>query len=1310
MGLSTLINLAEQRDIIRFSNCDVEGTPTNANGYQYQNEAIEALYQKTLNYSDSLSTSVSDSSKDDIVTFVKGLFYIEDNDQQSLHSVFKSLSGLLSDNKSEALNSLLKIFILQGDDIDGSLTYSVNLGINSYNRAEIKAIIFNDYFTKLFQVLDLLYSNFTNDKDIESIFYSFPITEVHKCFSGSFERLGKTFYVLNNKSHQSIQSSIAFKEGLLDEKALKFMSAFQRDHDSLMQDYEIHSRTALSALTMTVSIDEIKESGGIFSANLVEEISFDQAIKIFKEYRNEFSLFLSSNLQNLFNDIINKSGELNDNQVRKIIENYETLNSEISLQYKSLLPNFYDFYDLDTHELFEKSTIIDNYQKRVENEIKQFTQLINKIPDSAYKTKGEDNWNVWSRWIDEASIDNKDLLMHIISLTSLNLSRLYIDGENHAQNAFIVKFKDKIFSEEILTKLFTSNESAHFTQLILSYRQQDTNLALLETKTLTAEELLFFDNLQKLDNLATFIDTSHVTEITHEPKNINDFFAVLRLLNSDNIESFTSENENQGCYKMFLYFCKSLSKEELTIILEEISKIDEKIDHHKIKLIEYFANYLFPSSLTLAEKKYLEFIIKNVDESHIKFYRTALSYIENKENYLLLKSYMPNAHPIIEISINDQDNMKEIHTLVYNFSDAFVHELPIIKLHKHHYKLEKDTEDTKNYTLIELAINIQDEKFLDRIIDHIFDQPQNLRDFLAINDDEKISIIKIFETLNVMLDLFHEDDKSEFKAYSFRTYAISQIINKLVNIYYKDDRFKQCFIWQYEGNQISLNPALDKNLASIIDDCYNIGGFDQSIPNNQENARNPLNNDVSNITDDEYETISTDIDASLSLLQIILEKECIGEKVEFDDENASTQDRISYILRSQNTSEDHEKMTEENEEIAADDIKLIKKIYKLDNEVLNKVLLYHIDNQSFKDIKLFSYAVILSNDIETIKSYIDACEEDQFNYFIKSLKEIKKLTDENNYNKVLNIIFESLTSEKVSKDSHEEYQNNQIIGNLIDQEITKQYLNNIIEANDLKALSNFVKKINDYIYEQNYQPYNDCSELEDSECENKECEERNNNKDYNKSFGLNFLSDEDDSIEFPRLGADNSEHFNQLLDDSCLKLLLQKNFDKLFSKDSKDTEKANDFLRNNICDTINYLKDKENKLNKTTPEVAQIIMKTHFDHLPIDELLNNESAKNHHINIGKGLAGISNGDNLLHILASNNKKEELKYISKIATKKEKFDQALLQKNEDGQTPIDILESRSLFDLANELKPQPAAVTLPIQTSKIEIHQAQMSLD
>ncbi len=356
MGLSNFINLAENENVINYSDTD---DTVLSDKYQYKNEAIEALYQKTLDF----AVSLNDKSKDQIATFVRELFYSEDIDQQSLHSVFKSLSDSISINKLETLNNLLEIFILKGENIEGSLIYSVNLSINSYDTATTKAVIFDDYFTKLFQVLDLLYSNFSCDKDIESIFYYFPITNDHNCFAGSFERLTKTFNVLNSKTHQAIQSSIAFKEGLLDQLALKYKGAIQIDHDSMFADYEIHARTAFSALTATASIDKIKESGATFSSNLVEKISIDKAIRIFKEYRSEFSLFLSLNLQSLFEYIINESDDLDYNQAKKIIENYRILNRDIVSQHEPLVPYFSDFYNEDA-ALFAKSTIIDNYKKK----------------------------------------------------------------------------------------------------------------------------------------------------------------------------------------------------------------------------------------------------------------------------------------------------------------------------------------------------------------------------------------------------------------------------------------------------------------------------------------------------------------------------------------------------------------------------------------------------------------------------------------------------------------------------------------------------------------------------------------------------------------------------------------------------------------------------------------------------------------------------------------------------------------------------------------------------------------------------------
>ncbi len=435
--------------------------------------------------------------------------------------------------------------------------------------------------------------------------------------------------------------------------------------------------------------------------------------------------------------------------------------------------------------------------------------------------------------------------------------------------------------------------------------------------------------------------------------------------------------------------------------------------------------------------------------------------------------------------------------------------------------------------------------------------------------------------------------------------------------------------------------------------------------------------------------ISEEISVSLSLLQIILVTEC-EEQIEIDNENANIQDRIAYILTSK--------------DISKEDIEIINMICK---KTLAHVLLYHIDKLSFKDMKLFSYAVILSEDSDTIKSYIQACDEDEFNNFIKSLKEIKSLTNENHYNRVLKIIFESLTSKEASNDLYEEFQNYEIIHKLIDQEITQQYLlDNIIKENDLTALSNFVKKINNYIHEQNSQQSDYDSEFEDSESMSKDSEEGKDKKDYNKFFGLNFvteyddsLQEDDNSIQFPRLGDDNSEHFKKSLDDSCLKLLLQINFHKLFCRNSEDSEKAKYFLRNNICDAINYLQNMEDELNKVSDSQAvSIMIKAHLELLSIDELLDNKSAENHQINIDQQSEEINNGNNLLHILAYNNKEKELEYISKkvTETEKQKFDEALRQENESGQTPIDILENRSLYDLANQLRPQPAAVISPNQ--------------
>lgn len=1292
MGLSNIINLANNINIINYSKTD---DTVFANKYQYKNEAIVVLYQKTLDF----AVLLNDKSKDQIGTFVEQLFYSEDIDQQSLHSVFKSLSDSISNNKLETLNKLLETFILKGEDIDGSLIYSVNLSIKSYDTATTKAVIFDDYFEKLFQVLDLLYSNFSCDKDIESIFYFFPITKDHNCFAGSFERLTKTFNVLNNKTHQAIESSIAFKEGLLDQLALKYMGAIQIDHDSMFADYEIHARTALSVLTMTASIDKINESGSTFSSNLIEKISFDQAIRIFKEYRSEFSLFLSLNLQSLFEYIINESHNLDDNQARKIIENYQILNREIVSQHKPLIPDFSDFYNEDECALFEKSTIIDNYKKRVNEEIKKFTQLINKIPDSAYKEEVEDNWNEWSQWIDEASNDNKDLLMHIISLTSLNLSRFYIDGEDRSQSAFIAKFKAKIFSKEILAKLFLDKSSDKIAQLILNYHQTGADLKLLTIDNATEDELLLFNNLQKLDDVATSIDTSHITEITHEPKNIIEFFAVLKLLNNDNLEHFI--DNNQGCFQFFLNFCRSVSKEELLIILQQISYIDDEISLQDVSLIDYFATNLFPSTLTSAEKKYLEFIIKDVDEQSIAIYRTVSSYV-SEENLKVLQLYIDeNDLPVIDIIIDHGQDAIITHRLMYSFDESLIDKL----FHQNHYKypytvIYKKTE--YKYSLLELAINIQDKKFIDRIIDYLFDEPKNLCNFLNINDEEKISIIKLFQTLEHKFDKEYNDIESGVQASSFRTYAISQIINKLVDVYYNNETFKQKIIWEYKKCEISLNSSEPKNIQVIIDNCYFDHGVTDSeelpeeITSDAEELPEEITSDADVRTEilDQHCIFSEEINTSLSLLQIILVTEC-EEKIEIDNENANIQDRIAYILTSEN--------------ISKEDIEIINMISK---KTLTNVLLYHIDKLSFKDMKLFSYAVILLEDSDIIKSYIQVCNEDEFNNFIRSLKEIKSLTNENHYNKLLKIIFESLISKEANNDSYEEYQNDQIIDKLIDQEITQQYLNNIIEENDLTALSNFVKKINNYIHEQNSKQSSYDSESEDSESKSNDSEEGKDNKDYNKFFGLNFVPENDNSTQFPRLGDDNSELFNKSLDDSCLKLLLQINFDKLFYGNSEDSKKAKYFLRNNICDAINYLQNEEDKLNKVSDsQTVSIIIKAHFTLLSIDELLDNKSAQNHQINIDQQSEEINNGNNLLHILANNNKEKELEYISKIVTEKEKFYEALRQENESGQTPIDILENRSLYDLANQLRPQPAAAILPKQVTRTNrTERTEMSLD
>jgi hypothetical protein len=1293
MGISKLIKQAEEQNIISYcdsyddSHQDILGSDGK---YEYRNKDIEQLCQKASDYAE----SIAEQTNVEIGTFVKELFYSEDINRQSLHGVFKSLINSISNYKLETLNNLLQILILEGENKDGSIPYSVNLGINSFDKPKIKAIIFDDYLIKLFQVLDLLYSNFSNDKDIESIYYSFPITSEHKCFPGSFERLEKTFLVLNNKPHQSIQSSVEFTAGLLDKMASKYISAFQIDHDYMTQDYEIHARTALSVLTMTASIDKINESGTTFSADLIEKISFDKAIIIFKEYRSEFASFLTLNLQTLFEDIINKSDELDHSKVREIIDNYQTLNQEIYSQHNPLLPNFNDFYDEDNNQLFEKSKIIDNYKKRVKDEIEKFTQLINKIPDSAYGEEGNDNWNEWSQWIDEALQSNKDLLMHVISLISLNFLSLYINGEDNSQSEFIEKFKDKIFSKEILTKIFSDNSDNQIAQLILDHRQQASNIISLKIEALKEGELLFFDNLRNLDNLITFIDTSLIAEITHKPENIIEFFAVLNLLNKDNITIFT-ENEDKGCFEMFLYFCRSLSKEELSNILKEISNIDKRIDHPDFKLIQYFIESAFPSSLTLAEKKYLGFIIKNVDGSSwesIEVFRTALSYVENQENYHLLRSYIPDSSPIITIEISGQ-NVAETHVIEYNFNHSLIHKLPHVNFCIYPYILKKEgTDEELEYTLIELAINIGDKKFFDNIINYLFNNPDNLCSFLEISDEEEINIIKLFQTLEHKLDQKHENDESEIKASSFRTYAISQIINKLI-LYYNDENHRQKIIWQYEKCEIYPDSDPDytvaPNIRDTIDSCYYDEGVSEPITTSDvsgvEEDYNPDQN-LSSIAEDKSNLMLTEIDTSLSLLQIILVSEC-KDQIEFDKENATLQDKIAYILTSKDITQEH--------------IEIIKEISEHSSTVLNNVLLYHINNLSFENMELFSHVVILSENCDTIKSYIEQCDPNEFNCFIKSIEEIETLTNENQYNKFLRIIFES----EANKDSHEEYLDNQIIGKLINQEITKQYLDNIIKESDLTALSNFVKKINNYIHEQNsqqdygYSGFGD-SEYEESECEGKDSEEDSDKIDYNEFFGLNFLPEEDISIEFPRLGSNNSEDFNQSLDNACLKLLLQINFDKVLNsdksdiRDNEDIKKAKYFLRNNICDAISFLQNEEDKLNKTSSDLSVTVhSQAYFGCLSIYELLDNESAKNHQINIDHQSEEINNGNNLLHILAYNNKEKELEYISEIVTEKEKFNNALLQKNEDGQTPIDILENRSSYDLAQKLRPQPAA-TLP----------------
>ena len=69
MGLSNIINLANNINIINYSKTD---DTVFANKYQYKNEAIVVLYQKTLDF----AVLLNDKSKDQIGTFVEQLFYL----------------------------------------------------------------------------------------------------------------------------------------------------------------------------------------------------------------------------------------------------------------------------------------------------------------------------------------------------------------------------------------------------------------------------------------------------------------------------------------------------------------------------------------------------------------------------------------------------------------------------------------------------------------------------------------------------------------------------------------------------------------------------------------------------------------------------------------------------------------------------------------------------------------------------------------------------------------------------------------------------------------------------------------------------------------------------------------------------------------------------------------------------------------------------------------------------------------------------------------------------------------------------------
>ena len=124
MGISKLIKLAEKQNIIRYygSHQDILGSDGK---YEYRNKDIAQLCQNASDY----AKTIAEQTNVEIGTFVKELFYSEDINQQSLHGVFKSLSDSISDDKLETLNNLLQILILEGENKDGSIPYSVNLGI-----------------------------------------------------------------------------------------------------------------------------------------------------------------------------------------------------------------------------------------------------------------------------------------------------------------------------------------------------------------------------------------------------------------------------------------------------------------------------------------------------------------------------------------------------------------------------------------------------------------------------------------------------------------------------------------------------------------------------------------------------------------------------------------------------------------------------------------------------------------------------------------------------------------------------------------------------------------------------------------------------------------------------------------------------------------------------------------------------------------------------------------------------------------------------------------------------------------------------